>query len=223
MAWFGTRTYVGASWTVMAVADGSMTWTEITASNPFPNTIALALSFRDANGAPDGRFFATRTLAGMTQTTFLVRNLTVPNSTTGWFTLTSSPTPIVPMAVIYWSLAAKNQTEVYNVPIEQLDADGFPIGDAGAQPRPPEKLDWHRPLATELLAAAAVSDEHARAVLEFSGPRSPSRDRSTQLSRSRTRWGCSWTTRQPSSAAALEGFPSAKSHVVAAPTRQALL
>ena len=44
MAWFGTRTYVGASWTVMAVADGSMTWTEITASNPFPNTIALALS-----------------------------------------------------------------------------------------------------------------------------------------------------------------------------------
>ena len=167
MAWFGTRTYVGASWTVMAAADGSMTWTEITATNPFPNTIALALSFRNANGAPDARFFATRTLAGMTQTTFLVRNLTVPNSTTGGFTLTSSPTPIVPMAVIYWSLASKNQTEVYNVPIEQLDADGFPIGDAAAQPRPPAKLDWHRPLATELLAAAGVSDEHARAVLEF--------------------------------------------------------
>jgi hypothetical protein len=71
------------------------------------------------------------------------------------------------MAVIYWSLAAKNQTEVYNVPIEQLDADGFPIGDAAAQPRPPAKLDWHPPLATELLAAAGVSDEHARAVLEF--------------------------------------------------------
>ena len=70
------------------------------------------------------------------------------------------------MAVIYWSLAAKNQTEVYNVPIEQLDA-GFPIGDAAAQPRPSERLDWHRPLGTELLAAAAVSDEHARAVLEF--------------------------------------------------------
>lgn len=167
MAWFGTRTYVGASWTVMAAADGSMTWTEITATNPFPNTIALALSFRDANGAPDARFFATRTLAGFAQTTFLVRNLTVPNSTTGWFTLTSSPTPIVPMAVIYWGLASKNQTEVYNVPIEQLDADGFPIGDATAQPRPTERLDWHRPLATDLLAAAAVSDEHGRAVLEF--------------------------------------------------------
>ena len=166
MAWFGTRTYVGASWTVMAAADGSMTWTEITATNPFPNTIALALSFRDANGAPDGRFFGTRTLAGFAQTTFLVRNLIVPNFTTGWFTLTSSPTPIVPMAVIYWALAAKNQTEVYNVPIEQLDADGFPIGDAAAQPRPPAKLDWH-PFGTHLLAAAGASDEHARAVLEF--------------------------------------------------------
>jgi hypothetical protein len=167
VAWFGTRTYVGASWTVMAAADGSMTWTEITATNPFPNTIALALSFRNAGGAPDARFLATRTLAGLAQTTFLVRNLTVPNSTTGWFTLTSSPTPIVPMAVIYWALAAKNQTEVYNVPIEQLDADGFPIGDAAAQPHPRDRLDWHHPPATDLLAAAGVSDEHARAVLEF--------------------------------------------------------
>jgi hypothetical protein len=153
----------------MAAADGSMTWTQITATNPFPNTIALALSFRDANGAPDARFFATRTLAGLAQTTFLVRNLTVPNSTTGWFTLTSSPTPIVPMAVIYWALAAKNQTEVYNVPIEQLDADGFPIGDAAAPPRPtetePARLDWDRPLAT--LLSADVSDEQARALLEF--------------------------------------------------------
>jgi hypothetical protein len=167
VAWYGSRVYVGASWTVMAAADGSMTWTEITATNPFPNTIALALSFRDANGAFDARFFATRTLSGLAQTTFLVRNLTVPNSTTGWFMLTSSPTPIVPSALIYWSLAAKNQTEVYNVPIEQLDADGFPIGDAAAQPRPPEtRLDWHRPLATDLWAAG-VSDEHARAVLEF--------------------------------------------------------
>src|SRR6476659_2516874 len=151
----------------MAVADGSMTWTEITASNPFPNTIALALSFRDANGAPDARFLATRSLAGQAQTTFLVRDLTVPNSMTGWFTLTSSPTPIVPMAVIYWALAAKNQTEVFNVPIEQLDAEGFPIGDAAAQPRPVERLEWHHPLATDLFAAATVSDEHARAVLEF--------------------------------------------------------
>jgi hypothetical protein len=167
VAWFGTRTYIGASWTVMAAADGSMTWTEITATNPFPNTIAVALSFHDANGAPDARFLATRTLAGFAQTTFLVRNLTVPNSTTGWFTLTSSPTPIVPMAVIYWAIAAKNQTEVYTVPIEQLDADGFPLGDAAAQPRPTDRLDWHHPLATDLLDAAAVSDEHARAVLAF--------------------------------------------------------
>ena len=36
-----------------------------------------------------------------------------------------------------------------------------------AQPRPPEaRLDWHRPLATNLWAAG-VSDEHARAVLQF--------------------------------------------------------
>ena len=167
MAWFGTRTYVGASWTVMAAADGSLTWTQITASNPFPNTIALALSFRDANGAPDARFLATRTLAGFAQTTFLVRDLTVSNSMTGWFTLTSSPTPIVPMAVVYWASATQNQTEVYTVPIEQLDADGFPIGDAAAQPRPTDRLDWHHPLSTDLFTAAALSDEHARAVLEF--------------------------------------------------------
>ena len=69
MAWFGTRTHAGAFWTVMAAAHGSMTWTQITATNPFPNTIALALSFRDANGAPDIRFLATRTLAGLAQTT----------------------------------------------------------------------------------------------------------------------------------------------------------
>jgi hypothetical protein len=170
VAWFGTRTYVGASWTVWAAADGSMTWTEITATNPFPNTIALALSFRDANSAPDARFFATRTLAGLAQTTFIVRNLTVPNFTTGWFTLTSSPTPIVPMALIYWSLAAKNQTEVYNVPIEQLDADGFPVGDGAAQPRPAESQttgSLDRPRATDLWAPGVFDDEHARAVLEF--------------------------------------------------------
>ena len=28
MAWFGTRTYIGASWTVMASPDGSITWTD---------------------------------------------------------------------------------------------------------------------------------------------------------------------------------------------------
>ena len=169
MAWFGTRVYVGASWTVMRAADGSMTWTEIKATNPFPSTIALALSFRDASGAFDARFFATRTLPGLAQTTFLVRDLTVPNFTTGWFTLASSPTPIVPSADIYWALATKNQTEVIHVPIEQLDADGFPIGDAAAQPRPPEPqptATLQRPLATDLWVEG-VGDEHARAVLQF--------------------------------------------------------
>jgi len=150
----------------MAATDGSMTWTEVTATNPFPNTIALMLSFRDTNGA-DAGFSATRSLPGLAQTKFLARNLTVPNSTTGWFTLLSFPTPIVPSALVYWFDAPRNHTEVSNVHFEQLDADGFPIGDAAAQPRPPAKLDWHPRLATELLAAAGVSDEHARAVLEF--------------------------------------------------------
>jgi hypothetical protein len=168
VAWFGTRTYVGASWTVMADANGSLTWTEVTATNPFPNTIALGVSFRDTNGA-DAGFFTIRSLPGLGQTTFLARNLTVPNLTTGWFLLWSFPTPLVPSALVYWSDAVRNHTEVSNVPIEQLDADGFPIGDAAAQPRPPEtepaRLDWDRPLAT--LLSADVSDEQARALLEF--------------------------------------------------------
>lgn len=168
MAWLGTRTYVGASWTVMAAANGSLTWTELAATNPFSNTIALGVSFRDTTGA-DAGFFSIRSLPGLGQTTFLARNLTVPNSTTGWFLLFSFPTPIVASALVYWSDTARNQTEVYNVPIEQLDADGFPIGDAAAQPRPadtePAQVNWHRPLAT--LLSADVSDEQARALLEF--------------------------------------------------------
>jgi hypothetical protein len=168
VAWFGTRTYVGASWTVMADANGSLTWTEVTATNPFPNAIALGVSFRDTNGA-DAGFFTIRSLPGLGQTTFLARNLTVPNLTTGWFLLWSFPTPLVPSALVYWSDAVRNHTEVSNVPIEQLDADGFPIGDAAAQPRPtetePARLDWDRPLAT--LLSADVSDEQARALLEF--------------------------------------------------------
>ena len=55
--------------------------------------------------------------------------MTIPNSSKGWFMLTSSPTPIVPSAVISVFRAASNHTEELNVPIEQLDADGFPIGD----------------------------------------------------------------------------------------------
>jgi hypothetical protein len=168
VAWFGTRTYVGASWTVMAAANGSLTWTELAATNPFPNTIALGVSFRDTTGA-DAGFFSIRSLPGLGQTTFLARRLAVPNLTTGWFLLFSFPTPIIPSALVYWSDAVRNQTEVYNVPIEQLDADGFPIGDAAAQPHPvetePAQLDWHRPLAT--LLSADVSDEQARALLEF--------------------------------------------------------
>ena len=169
MAWFGTRTYIGATWTVMAAADGSLTWTEITATNPFANTIALILFFRDTNGANAG-FSATRSLPGLAQTKFLARNLTVPNSTTGWFTLLSFPTPIVPSGLVYWFDAPRNHTEVSNVPFEQLDGDGFPIGDAVAEPRPAKteiaQLDWHRTLPTQLLSAD-ISDEEARAVLEF--------------------------------------------------------
>jgi hypothetical protein len=168
VAWFGTRTYIGASWTVMATENGSHTWTEVTANNPFPNTIALGVSFRDTNGA-DAGFFTIRSLPGLGQTTFVAGNLIPPNHTTGWFLLFSFPTPIVPSALVYWSDAVKNHTEVYSVPIEQLDADGFPIGDAAAQPRPTEteqsRLAWHRPLAT--LLSADVSDEQAQALLEF--------------------------------------------------------
>jgi len=141
MGWFGTRTYIGASWTVMAEVNGSLTWTELTATNPFPNTIALGVSFRDTTGA-DAGFFTIRSLPGFAQTRFLaLRNLPVPNLTTGWFLLFSFPTPIVPMALVYWSDAVKNHTEVSNVPIEQLDGDGFPIGDADAQPLAPPARD----------------------------------------------------------------------------------
>jgi hypothetical protein len=169
VAWFGTRTYVGASWTVMRQADFSLTWTEITATNPFPSTVALALLLRNASGAFDPRFFATLTLPAAAQTTFLVRDMTIPNSSKGWFMLTSSPTPIVPSAVISVFRAASNHTEELNVPIEQLDADGFPIGDEAAQPRPePQRIESiRRPLATDLWAPGVFDDEHARAVLEF--------------------------------------------------------
>ena len=170
MAWFGTRTYVGASWTVMRQADLSITWTEITATNPFPSTVALALLLRNASGAFDPRFFATRTLPAAAQTTFLVRDMTIPNSTTGWFMLTSSPTPIVPSAVVSVFRAAHNHTEMLDVPIEQLDADGFPVGDGAAQPRPAEPQttgSLRRPRATDLWAPGVFDDEHARAVLEF--------------------------------------------------------
>jgi hypothetical protein len=172
VAWFGSRVYVGASWTVMRASDGSMTWTEITAANPFPSTIALALSFRNANGVLDARFFAARTLPGLAQTTFLVRDLTIPNATKGWFVLTSSPTPIVPSAIIYWARDA-NHVSVFEVPIQQLDADGFPIGDAAAQPRPPEPsppppiASLRRPPVTDLWVEGVFGDEHARAVLEL--------------------------------------------------------
>ena len=170
MAWFGTRTYVGASWTVARQADLSLTWTEITATNPFPNTVALALLFRDASGAFDPRFFATLTVPAAAQTSFLVRDMTIPNDSTGWFMLTSSPTPIVPSAVISVFRAASSHTEMLDVPIEQLDADGFPVGDGAAQPRAagtPTTGSIQRPLATDLWAPGVFDDEHARAVLEF--------------------------------------------------------
>jgi hypothetical protein len=170
VAWFGSRTYVGASWTVARQADLSLTWTEITATNPFPSTVALALLLRDASGAFDPRFFATLTVPAAAQTSFLVRDMTIPNDSKGWFMLTSSPTPIVPSAVISVFRAARSHTEMLDVPIEQIDADGFPVGDGAAQPRAagtPLTGSIQRPLATDLWAPGAFDDEHARAVLEF--------------------------------------------------------
>lgn len=170
MGWFGTRTYVGASWAVARDADLSITYTEITATNPFPSTVALALLLRNASGAFDPRFFATRTLPAAAQTTFLVRDMTIPNVSTGWFMLTSSPTPIVPSAVTSVYRAARNHTEMLNVPIEQLDWEGFPVGDAAAQPPPagPQQTgELSRPLATDLWAPGVFDDKHAHAVLEF--------------------------------------------------------
>ncbi|MGZ4267917.1 MAG: hypothetical protein ACXVFT_03200 [Solirubrobacteraceae bacterium] len=170
MGWFGTRVYIGAEWTVMQAANGAMTWTEITATNPFPATVALGVSFRTANGAFDPRFFATRTLGGLGQTRFLVRDLTIPNSSTGWFLLASSPTPIVPSATIYWARDA-DHVSVFGVPIQQLDADGFPLGDAAAQPQPPPPpqplASLTRPPVIGLWAEAAFGEDHARAVLEL--------------------------------------------------------
>ncbi|HEX4733512.1 MAG TPA: hypothetical protein VH247_03785 [Thermoleophilaceae bacterium] len=173
MAWFGTRTYVGAQWTTMRAPDGSMTWTEITAANPFPGTATLGLSFRRANGVFDGRFFATRTLGGLTQANFLVRDLTLPNSFTGWFLLTSFPTPVVPAANIFWARNA-NDVAAIHVPIQQLAADGFPLGDAAAAPPPPAPppapapiASISRPPATEQWAHAMFGDEHAQTVLEL--------------------------------------------------------
>jgi hypothetical protein len=173
VAWIGTRVYVGARWSVLAAADGSFTWTEIRVANPFPTTVALAVSFRDVTGAPDTRFFSALTLPGMAQAFFLVRLTPVPSSASGWFTLTSSPTPVVPCADIYWAQPGV-RTEVFGVPIEQLDADGFPIGDAAAQPRPPAPppapapiQSLRHPPVTDLWAEGAFGDEHAAAALEL--------------------------------------------------------
>jgi len=169
MAGFGTRTYIGASWTVMAAANGSHTWTEVAVTNPFPNTVAVGVSFRNTAGA-DAGFFAISSLPGLGQTTFSANNPIPPNLTTGWFLLFSFPTPIVPLALVYWSDAVRNHIEVTTVPIEQLDGDGFPIGECGcARPVATDmhtaQLDWHPPLATVL--SADMSDERARAMLEF--------------------------------------------------------
>ena len=174
MAWFGPRVYVGAAW-VAARGTDFFTWTEIRVTNPFPSTVALGLSFRNDSGAPDARFFAARTLAGLARAFFLVRDLAtpVPNSSSGWFTLTSSPTPVVPYAEIYWARTGFH-TEVIVPPIQQLDADGFPIGDADAQPRPPEPPPPPRPIeslrrppVTDLWAEGVFGDEHASTALDL--------------------------------------------------------
>ena len=214
MAWFGSRTYVGASWTVARQADLSLTWTEITATNPFPSTVALALLLRDASGAFDPRFFATLTVPAAAQTSFLVRDMTIPNDSKGWFMLTSSPTPIVPSAVISVFRAASSHTEMLDVPIEQIDADGFPVGDGAAQPRAagtPLTGSIQRPLATDPGRRGPLTTSTRARCSSSSGRRSRRRARSTRLGPSSTWWGCCWTTRRRSSAAASESLPSAES------------
>jgi hypothetical protein len=119
-----------------------------------------------------GASSAAQTLGGLGQAKFLVRDLTLPNSTSGWFVLTSSPTPVVPAAAIFWARDA-NHVSVIDVPIQQFAADGFPLGDAAAQPPPPPPPPPPAPLAkisrppsTEQWAHAMFGEEHSQAVLE---------------------------------------------------------
>jgi hypothetical protein len=159
----------------MRATGGAMTWTEITAANPFPGTVALGLSFRRADGTFDARFFAVRTLAGLGQARFLVRDLTIPNSVSGWFILASSPTPVVPAATIYWARDADHVSAIH-VPIQQLAADGFPLGDAAAEPPPPPPpppppgiASLSRPPLTGQWADAVFGKGRSQTVLEFFG------------------------------------------------------
>jgi hypothetical protein len=167
MAWFGTRTYVGAQWSIARSTDGSMTWTEIAAANPFPGTVAVATAFRRANGTFDPRFFFAQTVGPFAQARFLVRDLTIPNSFFGWFSLTSTPTPVVPAATIFWGQSTGG-VETIEVPIQQLAADGFPVGDAAAAPPPPAPpASFSHPPATQAWAHALFGEERSQAVLEL--------------------------------------------------------
>jgi hypothetical protein len=164
----------------MRATDGSMTWTEITVANPFPGTAALAMSFRRGNGTLDPRFFAAQTVGGFAQAFFLVRDITTPppNSTSGWFVLTSTPTPVVPAANIYW-WRGSSAVNVIHVPIQQLAADGFPLGDAAAAPPPPPPppgtplppppplAQISRPPSAEAWADAMFGAERSQAVLDL--------------------------------------------------------
>ena len=171
MAWFGARVYVGAQWTVMRAADGGMTWTEITAANPFGGTVGLSTTFRRADGSVDPRFFAVQTVAGLAQARFLVRDLSIPNSSSGWFVLTSWPTPVVPAANIYWARDA-DHVSVMDVPIQQLAADGYPLGDADAEPPPPPPpraplAPVGRPPLAAQWADAIFGKDRSQTVLDF--------------------------------------------------------
>jgi hypothetical protein len=167
MAWFGTRTYVGAQWSIMRAADLSMSWTEISAANPFPGTVAVAMAFRRVNGTFDPRFFLAQTVGPNAQAKFLVRDLTIPNAVSGWFLLTSTPTPVVPAATIFWAQSG-NGIETTEVPIQQLAADGFPLGDAAAAPPPPvPPASFSHPPATQAWAHALFGEERSQAVLEL--------------------------------------------------------
>jgi hypothetical protein len=157
---------------------GAMTWTEITAANPFPSTVAVAVSFRKANGSLDPRFFAVQMVGVLGQARFVVLDTAIPaappaTSTSGWFFLHSSPTPVVPAATIYWA-RDRDHVSTSDVPIQQLAADGYPLGDAAAGPPPPPPPPPPAPLATisrppstARWADAVFGEGRSQTVLEY--------------------------------------------------------
>ena len=143
-----------------------------------------------------------------------------PISQPGGSCSSRSATPAVPMALVYWSDAVKNHTEVSNVPIEQLDWGRLPDpadADGGRvhyEMQNSASSGWHRPLAT-ILSARRKRRARARCSREFfRATQSAPGSLTTQLSRLCTWKGCSWTR------SAARVSPAAASKI---PERQALL